>query len=79
MSRLFSNQEVCESIRKRSHYQIIESQVRGIYLKCKECNGTGLDYQEIDEGRDKSWSGNFCEKCEGTGYVDWITNIVEGK
>ena len=36
-------------------------------VKCKKCNGTGVDENEV----------YLCHKCDGEGKLDWISNAIE--
>ena len=41
------------------------------FNKCDECGGTGL-YGVHRHEQGASWDGvSYCEKCDGTGYIDW--------
>jgi DnaJ-class molecular chaperone len=42
------------------------------FKKCKDCKGTGLSGVEemtIEAIRNHSWTGEFCSKCDGKGYL----------
>lgn len=46
---------------------------------CPECNGSGISeyVQEINIENYQTITGKtFCEKCFGTGKLDWIENLV---
>lgn len=48
-------------------------QVYGLseFNKCRKCDGTGLlgIKMTIEEIRSHSWNGEFCEDCDGKGYL----------
>jgi DnaJ-class molecular chaperone len=78
--RLFSDNEVMQSIRERQDREEINNKIGGeAYLKCKNCNGTGLKYRRWGPNlEDTTWSGEFCDVCGGTGYVDWVEAVIKG-
>jgi len=40
------------------------------FRKCNGCGGTGLaGITKHDSGF--MWNGDYCEKCDGSGYLDW--------
>ena len=40
--------------------------------KCPSCNGTGLTgVTTMSDGSGFSWSGGFCEECDGVGFIGW--------
>lgn len=76
--RLFSDSEARSSTRERKVREEANKEVGGeVYLKCKNCNGTGLKYFESEDGI-RGWAGEFCEICGGTGYVDWLEAVIKG-
>ena len=76
--RLFSDLEARQTIKERKVREETNKEVGGeAYLKCIKCNGTGLRYYEHEDG-ERSWTGEFCECCGGTGYVDWLEPIIKG-
>ena len=76
--RLFSDQEARQSVKERKHREETNKEAGGdAYIKCKNCNGTGLKYIEMEDG-ERAWGGEFCEVCVGTGYLDWLEPIMKG-
>ena len=37
--------------------------------KCKVCNGSGLKAHKLNEGG-FSWQGEYCDFCDGVGYLN---------
>ena len=55
-----------------SHEELIE-------LKCTKCFGTGLSgVFKHGEISDSSWSGEYCDACNGVGYLISINFINNG-
>ena len=47
------------------------------YVPCKFCGGSGLQgFSKNDYGY--SWNGEFCDKCQGKGKVDFIEDMLLG-
>jgi len=41
------------------------------FKKCNRCAGTGLQgFSLMCEGG-FYWNGDYCEKCDGSGFIDW--------
>jgi len=77
--RMFNDNEVKQSIRERKAREEINKEVGEVYLKCKNCEGTGLRfYYWGEKNENTSWSGEYCVICNGTGYVDWVETIIKG-
>ena len=41
------------------------------FKQCMICNGTGLKGTHKMQSGGYSWGGEFCDECEGTGYIGW--------
>jgi len=78
--RMFSDNEVRNSTKERKVREEINKEVSGqAYVNCKNCKGTGVKcYTWGDNVGKHGWSGEFCDTCSGTGYVDWIEAIIKG-
>jgi DnaJ-class molecular chaperone len=77
--RMFMDSEVRDSIRERGVREETNKKISNAWPKCKNCKGTGLKYYTLGEYSENiGWSGEFCETCSGTGYVDWLEAIVRG-
>lgn len=51
---------------------------RHCYFKCKTCNGTGLKGYKLMEHGSYSWNGEFCDKCDGLGLLDFNELLRNG-
>lgn len=61
-------------------HKVTEDEIK---YTCRKCNGTGmlLTIKRIIEGRvafDRK-SSTKCPMCNGTGWVDWLQNLLRRK
>jgi len=55
----------------KSRKYILSHQDDKCYIKCSSCKGTGLDCYYKNESGDYNWTGEFCEKCQGVGFIEY--------
>ncbi len=48
-------------------------------FECRTCRGTGKRYQRTYEDNKIIYKPRDCVYCNGTGYVDWIDNVVDNE
>ena len=60
-------QESVASFMKEGQHELQEDE-----LVCDKCNGTGCIPSELNPNE----LASLCPKCQGDGYVDWISNIT---
>jgi len=61
----------------RDHWESMNQLGNEMTIKCTTCDGSGLK-GVAGTGEFAMWSGEFCDKCEGKGSVDWISYVTRG-